>query len=94
MLVLIKVSKGAKIRNRYNQAKLSYNIYIHKIMTIRAKCGEQRRELQTLWCQCNKYFSIDNNVMEAANTLKGTFLSLVNCGLIHPEIYTHYHEKI
>ena len=33
----------------------------------------------------NKYLSIDINLKEAANKSKDTFLSLVNCGLIHSE---------
>ena len=32
---------------------------------------------------CNKYLHIDINVKEAADKLKGTFLSLVNCGLLN-----------
>ena len=34
---------------------------------------------------CNKYLNIDINLKEAANKMKGTFLSLVNCVLIHSE---------
>ena len=38
-----------------------------------------------LGVNCNKYLCIDINLKEAANKLKGTLLSLVNCGTTHSE---------
>ena len=34
---------------------------------------------------CNKYLNIDINIKEATDKLKGTFMSLLNCGLIHSD---------
>ena len=34
---------------------------------------------------CNKYLNIDTNIKEASDKLKGTFMSLVKCGLIHSD---------
>ena len=38
-----------------------------------------------LGVDCNKYLNIDINIKEATDKLKGTFTSLVNCGLIHSD---------
>ena len=40
-----------------------------------------------LGVNCNKYLNIDTNIKEASDKLKGTFMSLVKCGLIHSDIY-------
>ena len=33
----------------------------------------------------NKYLKIDINIKEATDKLKGTFMGMVNCGLIHSD---------
>ena len=37
-----------------------------------------------LWpLNCNKYLKIDTNIKEATEKSKGTFMSLINCGIVH-----------
>ena len=38
-----------------------------------------------LGVNCNKYLNIDTNIKEASDKLKGTFMSLEKCGLIHSD---------
>ena len=38
-----------------------------------------------LGVNCNNYLNIDTNIKEATDKLNGTFMSLVNCGLVHSD---------
>ena len=44
-------------------------------------CIEEGTEYKHLGVICDKYMSFDENVKLACNKLRGTFLSLVNCGI-------------
>ena len=48
-----------------------------------------------LGVNCNKYLNINTNIKEATDKLKGTFMSLVNCDLVHSDgLHPLSYEKI
>ena len=73
--VLVNETKFAYDRHK-RQWRLGSHIVIMVIEDVNYK---------HLGVNCNKYLSIDINLKEAANKLKVTFSSLVNCGSKHSE---------
>ena len=68
----------------FNETKFSYDRH-NRQWKMGPNVINEDINYKHLGVNCNKYLNIDINIKEATDKLKGTFMSLVNCGLIHSD---------
>ena len=66
----------------FNESKTYYG-RSNRHWSLGPNAVDEAENYKHLGVNCNKYLHIDINVKEAADKLKGTFFSLVNCGLLN-----------
>ena len=68
----------------FNETKFSYDRHYRR-WKMRPNVVHEDINCKHLSVSCNKHLNIDINIEEAGDKLKGTLMSLVNCGLIHSD---------
>ena len=81
----------------YNESKTEFN-RANRIWRMGNSCIQEDTQYKHLGIYCNKYLSLDENVKSAVSKLKGTLLSMANCGIyeagLNPLTSKHIYRTI